>query len=267
MLEAALTFVQCSDTHVVGREARVHGVDTAQTLARVVDAVNALAPAPAFVVVSGDLASPDLLPEAATGGPTDADYEAAYAALRALLGRLAAPVHLLLGNHDRRGPFRRVVLGEAAPADARYCYVVDAGRYRLCALDSLDPGRSPGRLGAAQLAWLRARLAEAADRHALIVVHHHPVPVGVPWLDAQRLTDADALWEVVRAAGNVRAVLAGHVHLAHEEVREGVRVLTTPSTGFQIARTPERRIEPGPPAFRVIRCRDGHVDSQVVWLA
>lgn len=262
-----LRFVHFTDTHVVGPGVRVRGVETCETLERVVEAVNGLSPRPAFVVVGGDLVSPDI-PSDTTGDlrdASDAEYEASYAVLRSILGRLEVPFHVLMGNHDRRGPFSRVM--GPGPETDRHRYVVDVDGHRLCALDSLIPGQKPGRLGAEQLDWLRDRLREAADRHAVIAVHHHAVPIGLERLDVQMLLDADALWEIIREAGNVRGVLCGHVHLQHEEVRDGIPVVTTPSTCFQSSKLfKERRVLPGPPMLRVVSCRGGAMTSELLTL-
>jgi len=261
-----LRFVHFTDTHVVGPGVAVRGVDTCRTLERVVDAVNGLSPRPAFVIVGGDLVSPDIPPDHdGHRDATDAEYEASYIVLRSILDRLAVPYHVLMGNHDRRGPFGRVMLAPPAAEPARHRYVVDVDGYRLCALDSLVPGEKPGRLGADQLDWLRDRLREAADRHAVIAVHHHAVPIGLERLDVQMLLDADALWGVIREAGNVRGVLCGHVHLQHEEVREGIPVVTTPSTCFQSSKLfKERRVLPGPPMLRLVTCEGGAMTSAVL---
>ena len=262
-----LRFVHFTDTHVVGPGVEVRDVDTCRTLERVVDAVNRLEPRPAFVIVGGDLASPDMHPDVKAGAreATDGDYESSYAVLRGLLERLTLPVYMLMGNHDRRGPFRRAVLGEHAPDDQPHCFVVDVDGYRLCGLDSLDPGKKPGVLGGGQLAWLRDRLREAAGRHVVIAVHHHAVPIGLRRLDEQMLTDADALWDVIREAGNVRGVLCGHVHLEHEAVRDGVPVFITPSTCFQSSKQfQEAQYLPGPPVLRVVTCRAGRITSEVL---
>ena len=268
-MDDELRFVHFTDTHVVGPGVRVRDVETCRTLERVVDAVNGLSPRPAFVVVGGDLVSPDIPSDTTEDhrDATDAEYEASYAILESILGRLEVPFHVLMGNHDRRGPFRRVMLSKPAPETERHRYVVDVDGYRLCALDSLVPGQKPGRLGEDQLDWLRDRLREAADRHAVIVVHHHAVPVGLERLDVQMLLDADALWEVIREAGNVRGVLCGHVHLQHEEVRDGIPVVTTPSTYFQGSKLfKEKRHLPGPPALRLVRCRGGAMTSELLSL-
>ena len=260
-----LRFVHFTDTHVVGPGVRLRDVDTCRSLERVIDAVNALSPRPAFVIVGGDLVSPDISSDSIEGhrDASDDEYESSYTVLHSMLERLAVPYHMLMGNHDRRGPFRRVMLSEQA-SEERHRFVVDVDGYRICALDSLDPGKKPGILGADQLAWLRERLREAADRDVVIGVHHHAVPIGLERLDVQMLMDADALWDVIVEAGNVRGVLCGHVHLQHEEVRHGIPVVTTPSTCFQSSKAfKEKRYLTGPPTLRLVTCGKGRVTSEL----
>jgi 3',5'-cyclic AMP phosphodiesterase CpdA len=261
-----LRFVHFTDTHVVGPGVRLREVETCRTLERVVDAVNALNPRPAFVIVGGDLVSPDISSDSIEGhrDASDAEYEASYAVLRSILERLEVPFHMLMGNHDRRRPFRRVMLSQEAPDDENHCFVVDADGYRVCALDSLDPGKKPGVLGAGQLDWLCDRLREAAGRDIVIAVHHHAVPIGLERLDVQMLMDAEALWKVIVEAGNVRGVLCGHVHLQHEEVRHGIPVVTTPSTCFQSSKLfKEKQYLTGPPTFRLVTCGGGAMTSEL----
>jgi hypothetical protein len=56
-------------------------------------------------------------------------------------------------------------------------------RGRFCdwyLLDSLDvTNKTPGTLGAEQLEWLEKSLKAAADRPALVMVHHNPQPAGL----------------------------------------------------------------------------------------
>ena len=262
----SLTFVHFSDTHIVREGILLHDANTCDTLARVVEAVNRLTPQPAFVVIGGDLVSPDVDPEvtAKVRDVTVRDYEAAYEIFHSLVRRLEVPVHFVMGNHDRRVPFRRVVLKESHPWDRPYHYAFDVGEYRICILDSLVPGKDPGRLGHPQLAWVRKELLEHAERPTLLIVHHHAVPVGVPGLDAQMLTNAEGLWEIVREAENVAAVLCGHVHLQHEERRDGVPIFTTPSTCFQVLKAPEPTFLPGPPKFRLVTCQGREISSTVI---
>src|SRR3989442_14957062 len=94
-----LRFVHFTDTHVVGPGVRLREVDTCRSLARVVDAVNGLSPRPAFVIVGGDLVSPDISPDSIERhrDATDAEYEASYTGLRSILTRPPVPHHVPMG--------------------------------------------------------------------------------------------------------------------------------------------------------------------------
>jgi 3',5'-cyclic AMP phosphodiesterase CpdA len=212
----SLTFVHFSDTHIVRPGVRLRDVDTYETLTRVVETVNRLQPPPVFVVIGGDLVSPDVDPEvrANTRPLTVRDYEASYEVFQSLVNRLTMPVHFVMGNHDRRVPFRRVVLHESQPMDRPHHYAFTAGAHRLCLLDSLQPQHDGGFLQSSQLAWLRRELRQHANGPTILVVHHQVVPVGVGILDQIMLMNAEDLWQVVHEARNVCAVLCGHVHLA-----------------------------------------------------
>jgi 3',5'-cyclic AMP phosphodiesterase CpdA len=265
MFDESLTFVHFSDTHIVRPGVRLREVETCATLTQVVETVNHLDPQPAFVVIGGDLVSPDVEPEVEARGFTVRDYEAAYEAFREIVSRLSVPVHFVMGNHDRRVPFRRVVLQEVQPWDRPHYYAFDAGRYRICLLDTLQPGRDPGALSRPQVAWLRKQLLQHADQLAILVVHHHAIPVGVPRLDEQILQNVQDLWQVAREGGNVCAVLCGHVHMSSEAVQDGIPIFTTPSTCFQISRDPEQPGPvPGPPQLRLVTCRGREVSTTVL---
>ena len=89
--------------------------DTAATLRRVVAAVRALDPAPAFAVLGGDLVSPDLLDRSRV--LSSKEFEPSYTLLQDILASLPCPTYPLMGNHDDRGAFNRV-LRPTAPLDA-----------------------------------------------------------------------------------------------------------------------------------------------------
>lgn len=263
----SLSFVHFSDTHIVRPGVRLRDVDTYQTLTRVVEAVNRLNPPPAFVVIGGDLVSPDVDPEvkAKTRDLTVRDYEASYDVFRSLVSRLTMPVHFVMGNHDRRVPFRRVLLNESRPTDRPYYYAFAAGGYRVCILDSLAPCRNDGYLQPPQVAWLRRELRQHVDVPTILVVHHQAVPVGVGVLDQIMLTNAADLWQVVAEAGNVCAVLCGHVHLAYEGRRDGIPIFASPSTCFQFYESEGGlKSTPAAPMLRTVTCRGCEVTSTVI---
>jgi 3',5'-cyclic-AMP phosphodiesterase len=266
-MSESLTFVHFSDTHIVRPGVRLRDVDTIETLTRVVETVNGLNPQPAFVIIGGDLVSPDIAPEvkAKTRELTVRDYENSYEIFQSLVSRLNVPVHYVMGNHDRRVPFRRVIQHDPQPTDQPYYYAFAAGHCRVCILDSLQPQKDGGYLGHAQLAWLRKQLHQHAERPTLLVVHHQAVPVGIHILDRIMLLDAEDFWQVVHEVSNVCAVICGHVHLPFTGQRDEIPVFMTPSTCFQFAEGIDGLAVSGdPPMLRLITCQGREVSSSLI---
>jgi Icc protein len=193
------------------------------------------------------------------------DYETSYDIFHSLVRRLHAPVHYVMGNHDRRVPFRRVICQETQPTDRPYHYAFGSGSYHLCILDSLDVHRDSGYLGRAQLAWLRKQLHQHAGQPTIVVVHHQVVPVGIRVLDQIMLHDAEELWQVLHEVDTVCAVLCGHVHRAFAGQRDGIPVLTTPSTCFQFAEAPNGlTVSDDPPMLRLVTCQGRQMSSTLI---
>ena len=153
-----------------------------------------------------------------TGDLTHYGDHVAYDQLRARLAELAVPISFLLGNHDRRDVFRAAF--PDVPSDPRGFVqsTVDLGRLRLICLDTLngppyDHGQiHHGALCRDRLAWLDAALDLPAKRQAIIFMHHPPHAVGFRGMDAIRLRDEAAFFDIVRRRGNVRHIVAGHIH-------------------------------------------------------
>jgi 3',5'-cyclic AMP phosphodiesterase CpdA len=244
-------FVQLSDAHVRDDDAQPE-----RMFADAVRDVAALAPAPAAVLVSGDLTE--------HGSPHE------YERVRELLSDLAVPVHVLSGNHDNRESLRAsfpLPGGDGAGEDYRYS--TRCGPLRLVAVDTTDPGHVEGRLGAERLAWLDARLAEEPEAPTVVAMHHPPLLLGIPAWDAIGLPDADraALGEIIAGHSQVRRVLAGHVHRAALGSVGGCPVFTCPSTWIQgrldFAHPDELSVVAEPPGFGVHVAVAGELTTHV----
>jgi len=104
--------VHLTDTHIIaGGKWRPRAgnfeFDTEASLRQVVEAVRALDPAPAFAVLGGDLASPDVLHR--DRALTSEEYVPSYRLLAEILAGLPCPARFLVGNHDDRVAFNRVL--------------------------------------------------------------------------------------------------------------------------------------------------------------
>ena len=265
--QADFCFVHFTDTHIMA--GGVHPstqLDTEVCLRQVVDVLQTLEPQPAFAVVGGDLASPDILDREQTLEPED--YMPSYRLLQDILSPLPYPVHMLLGNHDNRQAFHQVMQTGATNGDALHHYSFDYQGWHFVALDSLLPGKPGGQVDAKQLNWLRDDLKAHQGQPTLAFVHHHPLPLGLAWLDAMPLYNGVDLVSVVRQYPDVGWIICGHVHMDHIVQRDGVTMLTTPSTCFQINRLSQTRQEAlaGPPAFRLVWVKGEDISTRVIHL-
>ncbi len=247
-----LTVLQITDTHLSANpEARLRGIDTARTLAAVLDHAQ-----------GGPHWPPDAI--VATGDIVHDDGRAAYEQFRSMLGGFDVPVLCVPGNHD--DPEVTVEVLDAEPftvgGDVRI------GGWSFVLLDTTIAGKEGGRFGERRLLSLDATLRKEAGRHVMICMHHHPIPMGSAWLDGGRVEDGDEFFEVVDAHANVRCVVWGHVHQASDRLRGQIRLLSTPSTCMQFR--PNRAffaLDDRPPGMRWFRLDpDGGIDTAVEWV-
>jgi 3',5'-cyclic AMP phosphodiesterase CpdA len=193
-----MKLIQVSDLHFVPPGTLLYGLDPRARLEAAIADINTHHGDAELCLFTGDLAD--------HGAP------AAYAALRETLGALQVPYRLTLGNHDDRDNFLRAF--PEAPRDEHGFVqtVVTTGGGDMILLDTHEPGQHSGRFCVKRQAWLRARLAEAADKPVTIFMHHPPLDIGIPSLDRIGLEDKPGFAEVVAGAGHIRHIFFGHVH-------------------------------------------------------
>jgi Icc protein len=226
--------LQITATHLYADPAaRFDGVDTGESLARVLAHMRAHADGAALVLLTGDLAMDG--------------SEGAYVRLAAALGALDVPLLALPGNHDE--PAALAAGAPALAATLPLCRELDG--WRLLCLDTRVDGSVQGEVDPAQCDWL-ARTLAADRRPAAIFMHHPPLPIGSPWMDALGLLAPARFWAALGGHDTVRFVACGHVHQAGVHARDGVPVYTTPATCVQFRPGATRyTVDPVPPGYRV----------------
>jgi len=215
---------QITDLHA-GQVLEVDGctIDTLACLQRAVAHLNRTSPRPEAVLVTGDLVAQE------RPGP--------YRAVAAALGGLAMPWYVIPGNHDDRNLIRET-FGAAGylPGEGEFLhYTVERFDLRIVALDTQDPGRDGGLLCPVRLDWLETRLAEAANRPTLIMMHHPPIEIGMPDFDEIGLTGREAFGRIVARHPQIQGIACGHVHRNIVASWQGTLVAVTPGTGYQYA--------------------------------
>jgi 3',5'-cyclic AMP phosphodiesterase CpdA len=215
-----MKFVQITDLHIVAPGALVHDLDPAERLASCIADVNRHREDVDFCVFTGDLA--------------DRGEPEAYELLRGILEDLEVPHHLMLGNHDARGPFLDVFSSAPRDEGGFVQSQLDTDEGRFIFLDTLDEGNRTGICCEKRRAWLAARLREAGSRPVYLFMHHPPFDIGIPSMDNIKLEGIDAFARVLEDAANIRHLFFGHVHRPVSGSWHGIPFSALPSTAHQI---------------------------------
>ncbi|MGO4486883.1 phosphodiesterase [Microbacterium sp. 2RAF4] len=218
---ASHVLVHVSDPHFLAGGIPLGGrYDVEANFARTLEAIRAVHPHPAAIVVTGDLA--DL-------GEPDA-YRRLRAAVEPVAAQLDTPVVWVAGNHDERPALRAELLG-LEPTEDPVTGIWDLDGLRVIALDTSVPGWHHGDLDESQLSWLAEVLSEPAPLGTILAMHHPPLPSHLPLFDILELRHQDELADVIRGS-DVRGILAGHLHYSSHGTFAGVPVSVASATCY-----------------------------------
>lgn len=253
---ASHTIIHVSDPHFLAGGALLGGrYEVERTFARTLEAIRSVDPAPAAIVVTGDLA--DL-------GEPDA-YRRLREAVEPVAADRGAPIVWVAGNHDERPAFRSSLL-DAPATEEPVTGVWDLDGLRLIALDSTVPGWHHGEIDDEQLAWLADLLRTPAPHGTLLAMHHPPLPSHLPLFDILELRGQDALADVVRGT-DVRGILAGHLHYSSTGLFAGIPVSVASATCYtmNVARpAPDVNGMDAAQAFNLVHVRPDTITHTVV---
>ena len=215
----SFTFVQISDTHV-GFKGEANK-DAAATLQQVVDRVNGLRPAPAFVLHTGD--------------QTHGQKAGAFDTVAEILKTVKTErIFYVPGEHD-------VFLDGGTEYFARYGKgTVDGrgwqsfdykGTHFVGLVNVLKyKGEGMGSLGDEQLAWLEKDVAPLSSSTPIVVFSHVPLWAVYPqW--GWTTEDSERALASLRRFGST-TVLNGHIHQVIRKVEGNISFHTAMSTAF-----------------------------------
>lgn len=211
----SIRVVQLSDCHLFKNpDGKLLGLNTEHSLNEVMDLIEAEQPAMELILATGDLSQ-------------DGTGES-YARFHRHMTRFCCPVYWLPGNHDLTD-----IMADHQVAERMSPCVIERNGWHIIMLDSTIRGKVPGNFTDTELAFLDGALQNAKGKHVMVALHHQPVPVGSAWLDQQIVGNAAAFFKVVDRYPHVKAIIWGHVHQVFETVRNGVKLMSVPSTCVQ----------------------------------
>jgi len=246
--ESPLRLVQITDCHLYANPARsLAGLNTLGTFDSVLDLVKTQCSNIDLILATGDLVH-----DASPLG---------YARMRDRFESMNRPVYCLPGNHDIPAVMHEHLnQGNVTTPEA-----IQLHHWVIIMLDSTVPGREGGHLSSGQLEVLERNLEQNPNRHALICLHHHPLPIGSAWMDRMALDNPTSFFRIIDRFPQVRAILCGHIHQEHENRRGQVRLLGAPSTCIQF--TPQLdqfNLDLLPPGLRWLELeQDGSINTIV----
>ena len=228
------TIAHISDTHLLAGGRPLYGkVNTIEHLGQALAQLERSIAKPEAIVFTGDLA--DL-------GEPDA-----YTRLREIVEpaaeRMNAQVIWVMGNHDERADYSRLLFDQES--DAPQDRVYDVNGLRIISFDTTVPGYHHGELTDDQLDWLADVLSSPAPHGTLLAVHHPPIPT--PLLEAMgmlELFDQHKLAAVLKGK-DVRGILAGHLHYSTHSTFAGIPVSVASATCYTLDLSAEDRLLSG----------------------
>jgi Icc protein len=209
-------FVQISDSHIGFNKPANSDVNA--TLQVAIDKMNALPHEPDFVIHTGDLTH--------TAKPAEFDTLS-----QLMQGAKAKQMFCVPGEHDNATDDGKEYLaryGQGTKGTGWYSFdhkgVHFVGLVNSAALEGM------GKLGSAQLAWLKSDLVDRSASTPIVVFAHLPLWTVYPewgWGTA----DSEEALAYVKRFGSV-TVLNGHIHQAMQKVEGNVKFHTAMSTAF-----------------------------------
>ena len=221
-----LKFLVLSDLHLVEEGETSHGLDTYWRLEQGIETINTRYSDADFCVLAGDLADKGF--EGAT---------APYDRLKELVDRLTIPCHITIGittsampswRHLARKPGLRPAISTRsstqraiAPSCSIPCWPMMSKSITMAA-----SWRSLSLTGSRR-GW---------REHAgpvVVVLHHHANPL-MTMVDRIKLENGAALAEVLNSHGDVRQVIAGHVHYTSTALWHGIPFTTLAGSHYSV---------------------------------
>lgn len=248
-----MQIIQISDLNI-GEKGDDHPerLKMADNLLECIKHINQLTPQPDLLLITGNITH--------DGAPASAIHA------REMLDTLNCPYKLVCGPQDDR----RTTLAVFDHACANevggvVSYMVEGFELRMIGLDSLGHNGTGGHICQKRLHWVNDRLAENPDQPTLIFMHHPPMKLGMPAVDADGFNNAEVFGQLVKYYSNIKGILCGHINFACHAGWNETMVSSAPSMGMEPAL--DVAVGGKAPAYNLHHfTQDGDLISRTVYL-
>ena len=235
---ADFSFVQISDSHI--GFSKPANTDVTATLQAALDKVGASSTAPDFVIHTGDL--------------THSSKPAEFDTLNQVLTGSRHQVFYVPGEHDTSVDDGKMYLdryGKGTKGNGWYSF--DHKGVHFIGLVNVVQLEGMGKLGQAQLDWLKQDLGALKSSTPIVVFAHIPLWAIYPdW--GWGTSDSEQALALLKRFGSV-SVLNGHIHQVMQKVEGNVTFHTAMSTAFPQP-APGAAPSPGPLKVPAEKLRD-----------
>ena len=212
--------LQITDLHLKPPGQELKGLEPARRLDAAIEAIRTRHSDAGFCVISGDLANNN--------------KNKAYRHLKTALEALPMPVHLMMGNNDRRAKLRKHFPDRCAVDQQGFIQTaVEAGSHVFLLLDTVQEGTGRGQYCAARAEWLTQMLKHYRGKNISLFMHHPPFAIGIPTLDPSRIADTRPLEAALKTSNDLRHLFFGHVHRPITGNWQGISFSALPSLNHQ----------------------------------
>ena len=218
-----LKIVQISDTHLIGSNSSLFGIDPSLRLKRAFESILKYHSDASFVVITGDLAN--------------AGESMAYEKLKKLMDDFPMSVYFIPGNHDKIENIQRYFDDYKDLKFIQY-EKTDTNRAFIF-LDSTIEGEEFGGMDRSRLKWLEEHLKINRDKDVYLFMHHFPLISNLPWMDKHaNFRSKEDFFNLIEGFGNIKHIFCGHLHRIIDANYKHISISCTRSTTFQVAYRP-----------------------------
>jgi 3',5'-cyclic-AMP phosphodiesterase len=163
-----------------------------------------------------------------TGDISQDETADSYQKVISILAKINLPIYWIPGNHDNIAQLESVFKNAKNCIQGRNLLLA---HWNLIFLNTKMDGTAEGYLSQSELQFLENTLRKN-DNKTAIVMHHHPAPVGTPFIDSYILRNRDEFWDIVTGS-KVQLIICGHVHGDYKFKYNNIVIESSPATCLQ----------------------------------